>query len=306
MRKQIPIKIVAFIILIICSVIGYAGLFKHSGQAPHIEGIFWQPDNKTTPPEGNWHYLGVDTFVPQWSVVESKSWWKESNFPQWEKAINLEKIKQEPWAKNLILGLAGEYNEPKARANVIELGEKSAQIIKEQKTAFKGYYFPVEADPTWLRVSALGHVLSKLPSPVWVSIYSGETEPENYDLWVKSWLPDHTGVFFQDGVGVGVRSPKQAKHILDQLEHKLGKDKVIIVLEAFRIKKNGQFRAAYPWEIISQLKAYEGKTVYIFDGPHYMSRWCVNIVSLWYRLTYGHANKTINETRSLNHNYADS
>lgn len=43
MRKQIPIKIAAFIILIICSVIGYAGLFKHQGQAPHIEGIFWQP-----------------------------------------------------------------------------------------------------------------------------------------------------------------------------------------------------------------------------------------------------------------------
>ena len=45
--------------------------------------------------------------------------------------------------------------------------------------------------------------------------------------------------FFQDGVGVGVRSPKQAKHILDQLEDKLGKDKVIIVLEAFRVKRMG-------------------------------------------------------------------
>lgn len=92
MKKQIPIKIAAFIILIICSVIAYAGLFKHQGQAPRIEGIFWQPDNNTTPPEGNWHYLGVNTFVPQWSVVESKSWWKESNFPQWEKAINFEKM----------------------------------------------------------------------------------------------------------------------------------------------------------------------------------------------------------------------
>ncbi|MFJ1392965.1 hypothetical protein, partial [Acinetobacter baumannii] len=28
MKKQIPIKITAFIILIICSVVGYAGLFK--------------------------------------------------------------------------------------------------------------------------------------------------------------------------------------------------------------------------------------------------------------------------------------
>ncbi|WP_249409349.1 hypothetical protein, partial [Acinetobacter baumannii] len=27
MKKQIPIKITAFIILIICSVVGYAGLF---------------------------------------------------------------------------------------------------------------------------------------------------------------------------------------------------------------------------------------------------------------------------------------
>ncbi len=33
MRKQIPIKIAAFIILIICSVVVYAGLFKHQGQA---------------------------------------------------------------------------------------------------------------------------------------------------------------------------------------------------------------------------------------------------------------------------------
>jgi len=101
---------------------------------------------------------------PQWSVVESKSWWKNSNLPQWENAIDIQKIKQQPWAKNLILGLAGEYNEREARANVVALGEKSAQIIQEQKDApLKGYYFPVEADPTWLRVSTLGHVLEKLP-----------------------------------------------------------------------------------------------------------------------------------------------
>ncbi|EOJ9236768.1 TPA: hypothetical protein OXP04_002731, partial [Acinetobacter baumannii] len=98
MKKQIPIKITAFIILIICSVVGYAGLFKNHGQPPIIEGIFWQPDNDTTPPKGNWHYLGINTFVPQWSVVESKSWWKNSNLPQWEKAIDLQKIKQQPWA----------------------------------------------------------------------------------------------------------------------------------------------------------------------------------------------------------------
>ncbi|MGM7388677.1 hypothetical protein ACOI3B_21785, partial [Acinetobacter baumannii] len=190
----------------------------------------------------------------------------------------------------------GEYNEHEARANVVALGEKSAQIIQEQNdTSLKGYYFPVEADPTWLRVSTLGHVLEKLPSPIWVSVYSGESEPENYDLWVKSWLPQQAGVFFQDGVGVGVRTPEQARRILDQLEQTLGKDKTVIVLEAFRTKKNGQFRAAYPWEIISQIKAYEGKKIYIFDGPHYMGRWSVYIVGLWYRFVYGSTPATINE-----------
>ncbi len=33
-EKQIPIKITAFIILIICSVVGYAGLFKIMGNLP--------------------------------------------------------------------------------------------------------------------------------------------------------------------------------------------------------------------------------------------------------------------------------
>ena len=66
---------------------------------------------------------------------------------------------------------------------------------------------------------------------------------------------------------MGVRTPEQARRILDQLEQTLGKDKTVIVLEAFRTKKNGQFRAAYPWEIISQIKAYEGKTIYILMVP---------------------------------------
>ncbi|MGM7313558.1 hypothetical protein ACOI3P_28300, partial [Acinetobacter baumannii] len=55
---------------------------------------------------------------------------------------------------------------------------------------------------------------------------------------------------------------------------------------------------AYPWEIISQIKAYEGKKIYIFDGPHYMGRWSVYIVGLWYRLVYGSTPVTINESEN--------
>ncbi len=57
---------------------------------------------------------------------------ENSNLPQWEKAVDLQKIKQQPWAKNLILGLAGEYNEHEARANVVALGENLHKLFKNK------------------------------------------------------------------------------------------------------------------------------------------------------------------------------
>jgi len=264
-------------------------------QPPRVEGIFWQPDLNSTPPKGNWDLLGVSTLVPQWSVVQSKSWLKHDvNFPKWEKNINLEQLHQQPWAKDIILGLAGEYDEKLARSTALKLAEHSQTIIEHTKfIPLKGYYFPVEADPSWLGVDYLSKAIRSLPKPLWVSIYSAEPEPEHLDVWLKSWLPEQTGVFFQDGVGVGTRSPEQAKALLEKLQHEFGQKQIIIVLEAFRPRKNGQFRSAYPWEIIEQLKAYEGQKVYIFDGPHYMNRWTVYVVALWYKLYYGSTkNKT--------------
>ncbi|MFW2058002.1 hypothetical protein [Acinetobacter haemolyticus] len=263
--------------------------FSQSEMQPaHIEGIFWQPDLATTPPKGNWNLLGVSTFVPQWSIVQSKSWFDhDTGFVKWDKNINLQQLNQNAWASEIILGLAGEYDEKLARSQVMLLAQNSKQLIAHtQSIPLKGYYFPVEADPTWLGVGILGQALTQLPKPLWVSIYSADEMPIHYDVWLKSWLPEQTNVFFQDGVGVGTRSPEQARIILDELQHEFGKDKITIVLEAFRATKNGHFRAAYPWEIIEQLKAYEGQKVYIFDGPHYMSRINVYMIALWYKLKY--------------------
>ncbi len=264
-------------------------LMQSEVQPPQIEGVFWQPDLASTPPSGNWHLLGVSTFIPQWSVVQSKAWFDhDTGFSKWEKNINLKQLSQNAWAQHIILGLAGEYNERTARTEVLRLGKESQSIIsKAQPIPLKGYYFPVEADPTWLGVHRLAQAIESLPKPMWISIYSGETTPEHIDMWLKSWLPKDTGVFFQDGVGVGTRSPQQARQILDQLQQEFGKDHIIIVLEAFRPTSKGTFRPAYPWEIIQQLKAYEGQKVYIFDGPHYMNRFNVYSVALWYRLHYG-------------------
>lgn len=262
--------------------------FQTHAQPPRIEGMFWQPDLASTPPQGNWDLLGVSTFVPQWSVVQSKSWFDhETGFVRWDKHVNLKQLQQNPWAQHIILGLAGEYNEKLARSHIEQLAQYSRQIAeKTRQIPLKGYYFPVEADPSWLDIDVLAHALNTLPKPLWISIYSAEPQPEYLDSWLKSWLPADTGVFFQDGVGVGTRSPQQARATLDQLQQEFGQDNIIIVLEAFRPVKAGKFRSAYPWEIIQQLKAYEGERVYIFDGPHYMNRWTVYVVAAWYKLHY--------------------
>jgi hypothetical protein len=125
--------------------------------------MFWQPDLATTAPTGNWDLLGVNTFVPQWSVVESKSWFDhDTSFPKWEKNINFKQLNQEPWAKNIILGLAGEYNEKIARSNVLTLGEHSKQIIQNKISIFKRLLPPIEADPTWLCVRYLRTCFGKI------------------------------------------------------------------------------------------------------------------------------------------------
>ncbi|MEB6480529.1 alpha-amylase family protein [Acinetobacter vivianii] len=292
MLKIRQIKFILLKIITLSALFSLGGcmhFFQADAQPPQIEGIFWQPDLATTPPSGNWNLLGVSTFVPQWSTVQSKAWFDhDMGFEKWDKTLNLKQLNQQPWSQHIILGLAGEYDEKLARSNVLQLAENSKQIIEKTKSIpLKGYYFPVEADPTWLGVGVLAQALATLPQPVWVSIYSAEQSPEHLDSWLKSWLPHNANVFFQDGVGVGTRSPQQAKTILEDLQKEFGKDKVVIVLEAFRPVKAGQFRSAYPWEVIEQLKAYEGQKVYIFDGPHYMNRITVYAVALWYKLKYG-------------------
>ncbi|WP_228198582.1 hypothetical protein [Acinetobacter baylyi] len=291
--KMIKTRYIKYILIVLALLnIAACGIKMKVHDPAQIKGIFWQPDLDTTPPKGNWHLLGVNTFVPQWSIVDSKSWISEIDHTErWNKSISLSQLRKKLWAKNIILGTAGEYNEPKARQNVIALGAQAEKLI-HQHLDVQGYYFPVEADPSWQQVHLLGKVLEKLPIPFWVSIYSGEANPSHYSLWVKSWLPEKDKVFFQDGVGTGVRTPQQALNIYNDLEKDLGKNRTAIVLEAFRPDHKGGFRSAYPWEIIQQLKAYEGKTVYIFDGPHYLNRTSVLIISLWYKVYYANSHPT--------------
>lgn len=261
-----------------------AWLAYHRDTAPAlIEGIFWQPDNATARPHGNWQLLGASTLAVQWLVVDRKAWYPASgSFPLWERQPDWERIAGEPWAAKVIAGLGGRYDERKARASLPQL-EKDSFIIARAVLPFKpaAYYFPVEADPSWLNVHELGETLRSLPRPLWVSVYAGERMPQNFDLWVQSWLPADVNVFFQDGVGVGTRTPREARQIADQLIQRLGAERVAIVLEAFQPAGQAGFRPASTWQITRQLRAYCGLRIYAFDGPHYLSRTKVRLLHLW-------------------------
>lgn len=88
---------------------------------------------------------------------------------------------------------------------------------------------------------------------------------------MNTWLPSDVGVFFQDGCGVYARGPAVARSYLDELSRRLGRDRVRVIAEAFRPSEHGGFRAASADELRSQLAAYRGYEVYLFDGPHYLS-----------------------------------
>jgi hypothetical protein len=131
-----------------------------------------------------------------------------------------------------------------------------------------GWYLPAEVDPSWSRAKELPALLAKLPRPLWISFYDGANiGPDATADWLKSWLPSDIGVFFQDGVGVYNRTAPVARNYADALSKRLGKKRVKIIVEAFRPKVGGGFRSATTIELKPQIAAYDGYSLYLFDGP---------------------------------------
>lgn len=251
-------------------------------QQPLIEGVFWQPDTLTSDPSGIWDQIGADTFAVQWMVVDGYAWYQPAPFPPWASQPNWSRIVQAPWARKIIAGLPGSYSEPYARSQLNPLYSMAWQMANAPLPFTPdAYYFPVEADPSWTDIAAYGQQLQQLPRPLWVSAYAGERQPANLVDWVNSWLPRDVGLFFQDGVGVGARTPSEARALADSLRASLGDTRFAIVLEAFRQQADGSFRAAQAQEIVEQLKAYKGLRIYIFDGPHYVNDSTVKQIKAW-------------------------
>jgi hypothetical protein len=238
-----------------------------------VDGIVWQPDNAHPDPHGDWDKLGARELIVQWTAVDGLSFVPDAGLRAAPRMPDWERIGREPWARDVIVGLSGRFDEAAARANVMPLFVQSMRLADIRLPVHvTGYYFPVEIDPTWQNAAAMRTLLDALPKPLWVSVYDrANVGGDAIAEWLGQWLPPDVGVLLQDGCGVYAREPRVARRYADQLVAKLGRARVRIIAEAFRPQVGGGFRAATVDELKPQIDAYRGYRVYLFDGPHYVS-----------------------------------
>jgi hypothetical protein len=270
---------------------------------PPITGIIWQPHNHNLDPRGNWHQLGAYQLLVQWTKVDGRTFLpcpgsavscslndirgdsaqtvsstapsadevRQANIPA--PIPDWGRIGREPWAREVIMGLVGHFQESDARKNAVELAEDGAiSAIAPPGVNVVGWYFPVEFDPTWDVPPDVIAALARLPRPLWVSVYdSANVGPEQLMLHLKRWLPPDVGVFWQDGVGVRAReSHISLQYIQTMIEH-LGPHRVRVIAEVFRPNTGGGFRSATVTEVVEQLAVYKGLPIYLFEGPTYLT-----------------------------------
>jgi hypothetical protein len=240
---------------------------------PLVQGTVWQPDHSTVNPRGHWHQIGARQLLIQWSVVDAIAFVSGAKVAAAEQLPDWNRIAREPWAEQVILGLAGHFDENLSRKNYATLIELSQQLASlPTPLNVVGWYFPVEVDPTWSGVTSMAKLLDRLPRPLWISVYDNLNRgPEALGDFIASWLPADVGIFFQDGVGVHARSAEVALDYANTLSARFGKHRVKIIAEAFRPQINGGFRAATKDELMPQIRLYADHSVFLFDGPHYVS-----------------------------------
>lgn len=268
-RKAIALAAIFIIAVIACLRLYWS---SHDRQMGMIKGTVWQVDNATVGAQGNWHRLGADELIIQWMVVDELAFMPGTGLKPAPRMPDWDRIAKQPWAKSVILGMAGRFSEQEARAGAERLAELSA-LVASLPTPLNvtGWYFPVEVDPTWQDAPALVEQLEKLPRPLWISVYdSANVGADTLTQWLTGWLPEDVGILFQDGVGVHARDAATARQYADTLAAGLGAERLRVIVEAFRPDGKGGFRPASAEELAIQINAMQGHDIYLFDGPHYV------------------------------------
>ncbi|WP_408405187.1 alpha-amylase family protein [Paraburkholderia sediminicola] len=260
----------AMIAAVLCAPQGALG---EPREQPLARGIVWQIDYAHLEPKGDWQKLGVTDVLLQWTAVDDMAFVPGTTLPVAPSLPDWARIAREPWAQNVVVGLAARFDERNARDHVAELIEQSLRLAAAPPPVHvDGWYFPVEVDPTWTGAASLGLLLDRLPRPLWISVYDNSNMGgEAFAAWLDGWLPHDVGVFLQDGCGAYIRSPGAARQYADALAARLGKGRVRIIAEASRVTQGGAVRAATAEELAPQLAAYRGYRTYLFDGPHFVS-----------------------------------
>lgn len=138
-------------------------------------GIFWQTLNANVNTRRSWDYIGVTKTMFQWVAVDGQSFIDQNILPEQTNLLDLNAIAQEPWAQEMIIGLPGIFDEATARssaASLATLGQQFGQLTFPANV--KGFYFPIEIDPTWTAApEILAPLWASLPRPLYVSVYYG-------------------------------------------------------------------------------------------------------------------------------------
>ena len=245
---------------------------------PPVTGVIWQLYEKAPDAKGTWHRLGARELLIQWTAVDGIAYFPGMNLRETSRMPDWRRIGKEPWAQRVIVGLSGRTDEQTVRRSLDAMLAESLTISRLSfPFRVSGWYFPAEVDPSWKDApSKLPPILERLPRPLWISVYDGDNiGAAKFADWLASWLPPHVSVFFQDSVGIHVRSAPAARQYAEALAERLGKPRVAIIAEAFR-SEAGKFRPATAAELKQQLPAYRGFPLYLFDGPHYVPDRVVN------------------------------
>jgi hypothetical protein len=209
----------------------------------------------------------------QWSQVGDVAFIPSCGGKLVKVAPDWRRIASEPWAKEIIMGLAGNFSETTTRESLPELIRHSRCLAHlHWPIPISAWYFPAEIDPTWTRAAHLRLLLAQLPRPLWVSAYdNANLGPAALCRVLKNSLPADVGVFFQDGGGVYARTASVARNYVQTLRQCMGTQRVRLIVEAVRQVPGGSFRSATAEELRAQLATYTGEAVWLFEGPHYLN-----------------------------------
>lgn len=251
---------------------------------PQAGGILWQMLLNNVAVRRSWETLGVHKTLLQWIAVDGYSFVPNPWLPTYNIQLDMEDLATYPWAQELIVGLPGFFNEYTSRHSLplmAEWAEKFATL--DYPDNVKGFYFPVEIDPTWTTaIEDMRDIWPRLPRPLYISAYYGNNiDGEIAAQWLNELLPPDVTLLFQDGVGAFGFELSLARERVAQLEHHLGKDRVHVIAEVFKINPNWDgsdgtyFLKLNAEEYIARVSQYtrvnEDGRLWLFDGPNYIS-----------------------------------